>query len=154
PATSSTSPLSSTVVQFRDSRSAASRVSRWPNESNDAGVTYIWSSNRLGAACTDWALARAREPPGMAHWPVPGRRSRAWPARRAPALARWRHGARDRDRRVLHAGRRPAGPERLVPRLPGPGPRRERPVASRSGPDGVRDVRVRDRLLRIPFPAD
>src|SRR5262245_1213964 len=26
-------------------------------------------------ACTDWAVARAREPPGMAHWPVPGRRS-------------------------------------------------------------------------------
>src|SRR3954449_10616858 len=59
PATISTSPLNSRVVQFRESRSAASRVSRWPNESNDAGVTYMWSSNRLLFS----PLARRGAPP-------------------------------------------------------------------------------------------
>ena len=47
----------------------------------------------------------------------------------------------------------PGGPGRVVSRLPGPGRRRERPVASGRRADGVRDVRVRDRLLRVPFPA-
>src|SRR3954449_12926264 len=68
PATISTSPLNSRVVQFRESRSAASRVRRWPNESNDAGVTYMWSSDRLLFS----ALARRGAPPaallaGTAH---------------------------------------------------------------------------------------
>src|SRR6476469_9821700 len=68
PATTSTMPFNSRVVQLRASPSAASRVSRWPNESNDAGVTYMWSSNRLLFS----ALARRGAPPaallaGTAH---------------------------------------------------------------------------------------
>src|SRR5580693_9685064 len=69
-------------------------------------------------------------------------------------LAGWRHGTCAWNRRVLHAGRRPGGPGRVVSRLPRPGRRRERPVASGNRADGVRDVRVRDGLLRVPRPAD
>src|SRR5689334_5088103 len=47
----------------------------------------------------------------------------------AAVLAGWPHGTSAWNRRVLPAGRRPGGPGRLVPRLPGPGRRRERPVA-------------------------
>src|SRR3954454_20153516 len=68
PAMISTKPLSSSVVQLGETCSAGSRASRWPNESNDAGVTYMWSSNRLLFS----ALARRGAPPaallaGMAH---------------------------------------------------------------------------------------
>src|SRR6476469_6975946 len=45
-------------------------------------------------------------------------------------LARWRHGTCAWNRWTFHAGRRPGGPGRLVPRLPGPGRRRDGPVAS------------------------
>src|SRR6476619_3360191 len=68
PATTSTRPLNSRAVQLRAIPSAASRVSRWPNESNDAGVTYMVVLQSIVVS----ALARRGAPPaalltGTAH---------------------------------------------------------------------------------------
>src|SRR6185369_3589368 len=91
--------------------------------------------------------------------PVPAATRRRMAARggyeaAAAGLAGWRHGTCAWNRRIFPSGSRPGGAERVVSRLPGAGCRRERAVAAGNRADGVRDVRVRDRLLRVPRPAE